>query len=173
MTNHNLPAYLRLANGDKNHSKADLEKMVYLEDKLKGSNDKIGDAPETLSELGKGYYYFIVNELAKRDILSDLDIPMVEQAADCLDKMQLADEVLNEEGLWIDARDSRGNEFKKEHPAVKTKMSYLNQFRFLSGQLGMSPSSRAQMALANVEAKVEEAKPLNKLMEKKNQNRAK
>lgn len=172
MAKQKTPAYLRLETGSHHHNKKDLEDMVKREEAMRGDNDMIHDPPETLSEIGKGYYLFIVKELDKSNILSNLDIPMVEQAADCLDKMAIADAMLNEDGMFIQARDSRGNEFLKEHPAVATKQKYLNQFRFVAGQLGMSPSSRAQMAQAEVEAKTEEAKPLNKLMERKNQNRA-
>lgn len=172
MAKQKTPAYLRLETNSHHNNKEDLEKMIKREEQLRGDNNLIHDPPETLSEIGKGYYLFIVKQLDKNKVLSNLDIPMVEQAADCLDKMQIVDDILNEDGMFIQARDSKGNEFLKEHPAVKTKMQYLNQFRFLSGQLGMSPSSRAQMAQADVEAKVEEAKPLNELMKKKNQNRA-
>lgn len=173
MAKQKTPAYLRAETKSHHHNKKELEAMVKREEQLRGDNDMIHQPPETLSDLGKLYYLFIVRELDKRNILSNLDIPMVEQAADCLDKMQIADEMLNKDGMFIQARDSRGNEFLKEHPAVATKQKYLNQFRFVAGQLGMSPSSRAQMAQADVEAKVEEAKPLNKIMEKKNQNKNK
>ena len=165
------PAYLRLENKDKNSNQEDLKKMVKIEERLRGSNDKIETPPDTLSDLGKAYYTFVVTELLKRDVLSNLDIPIIEQAADCLDKMQQLDEVLNEEGMFIEARDSRGNEFIKEHPAVKTKQTYLNQFRYVAGQLGMSPASRAQMAEAEMKKTVEETKPINKLMELKNKNK--
>lgn len=171
MAKQKMPAYLKLENKSHHHNQDELKRMINEEKKLRGDNDMVEEPPETLSDLGKAYYTFIVTELVKRDVLSNLDIPIVEQAADCLDKMQQLDEVLNKEGMFIEARDSKGNEFIKEHPAVKTKQTYLNQFRYVAGQLGMSPASRAQMAQANVEAKKEEAKPINKLMELKNKNK--
>lgn len=167
MANPKIPAYLKLETGSHHHTKADLKKMDAIEKQLRGSNDLIDSAPETLSELGKHYYYFIVSELSERDILSNLDIPLIEQTADCLDKMQIADNLLNEEGMFIDAIDSKGNRFKKEHPAVATKQKYLNQFRFCTGQLGMSPSSRAQMAQSKHEAKIEAEKPLSKVLDRR------
>ena len=171
MAREKLPAHLRLENYTNNDSKEDLKKMVDQEKKMRGDNDKVSIPPDTLSDLGKACYTFIIEEIANIDMLSNLDIPMIEQTADCLEKMKILDDTLNEDGMFIEARDSRGNEFIKEHPAVKTKMSYINQFRYLSAQLGMSPASRAQMAQANVEAKKEEAKPINKLMELKNKNK--
>lgn len=167
MPKQKIPAYLRQENKSHHHSKDELDEMIKIEKELRGENDLLDQAPETLSDLGKQYYYFIVNELVKRDILSNLDIPMVEQAADCLDKMQIADEMLNDQGMFIQGKDTRGNEFLKEHPAVGTKQKYLNQFRYCAGQLGMSPSSRAQLAQAKIEQKVEDDKPLSKIMERK------
>lgn len=167
MASQKTPAYLRLENYSNHHSKEDLKKMIDLEEKLRGDNGLIQDAPDTLTDIGKAYYYFIIEQFANNKLLSNLDIPLLTQAADCLEKMDACDEVLNEDGLFIQATDSKGNTFLKEHPAVKTKMQYLNQFRYVAGQLGMSPSARAQMAEANVEAKKEEVKPLNQLLNKK------
>lgn len=170
MASQKTPAYLRKENGSHHHSKADLDKMIYLEEKLRGENDLVEDAPETLTELGQAYYYFIIEQFANNKLLSNLDIPLLTQAADCLEKMDLCDTVLNEDGLFIQGTDSKGNTFTKEHPAVKTKMQYLNQFRYVAGQLGMSPSARAQMAEAKMETKQEEQSPLNQLLNKKKNN---
>lgn len=167
MAKQKTPAYLRLENKNKHHNNDDLRAMIEKEKELKGDSDLIVEAPDTLSELGKQYYNFLVSQLIERDILSNLDIPILEQTADCLDKMQIADEKLNEEGLFQNAQDSRGNRFLKEHPAVATKQKYLNQFRYCAGQLGLSPSSRAQIAQNSFESKKEEEKPLKQLLDKK------
>ncbi|MDR4281764.1 P27 family phage terminase small subunit, partial [Bacillus subtilis KCTC 1028 = ATCC 6051a] len=47
---------------------------------------------------------------------------------------------------------------------VATKQKYLNQFRALSTQLGLSPASRAQLAGLKIEQKNEEEDPLLKLL---------
>lgn len=158
------PASYRQDSGGNHHNKEQLKQMKDIEDNLKGSDNLLDEAPEYLSEIGKEYYYFIVGELKDRGILSNLDKPLIEQTADCLDKMFIADSILNEEGMFIDVINSRGEKQLKEHPAVKTKQAYLNQFRFCSGQLGMSPSARAQMAQFKIEAKEEADKPVNKIL---------
>ena len=167
MPKQKTPAYIRLENKDKHNSNAELREMMEKEKAMKGDNDLITEAPDTLSELGKEYYNYLVKELIQRDILSNLDIPILEQTADCLDKMQIADDRLNKDGLFQNAVDARGNKFLKEHPAVATKQKYLNQFRYCAGQLGLSPSSRAQIAQNAFDNQKEQEKPLSKLLDKK------
>ncbi|RFP78059.1 phage terminase small subunit P27 family, partial [Bacillus subtilis KCTC 1028 = ATCC 6051a] len=79
-------------------------------------------------------------------------------------KMRQADEIINKEGLILNTIDRYGNALIKEHPAVATKQKYLNQFRALSTQLGLSPASRAQLAGLKIEQKNEEEDPLLKLL---------
>ena len=67
--------------------------------------------------------------------------------------MRQCDEILNRDGLIINIIDRYGTNTIKEHPAVATKQKYLNQFRALSTQLGLSPSSRAQLAGMKVSEK--------------------
>lgn len=159
MEDKNVPIYLKVEN----------EEQVR---KQSGSDSLITEAPDTLSEVGRLHYYYIVRELLKRDIIVNLDIPILGQISDCLEKMDICDQILNEEGLFIEARDSRGNKIFKEHPAINTKQKYMNQFKYIVAQLGMSPASRASMAMTTGgETKANETNPLNKLMEMKNKNR--
>ena len=61
------------------------------------------------------------------------------------------DEILKTTPLIYDTIDKMGNVIPKEHPAISAKMKYLGQFRALSTQLGLSPSSRAQLADMNMD----------------------
>lgn len=155
------PASLKQGHSE---SKAQLKKRAAEERKLIGNKDLIYQVPEHLDELAKEYYTFLVNELGINDILSNLDKPLLEQTADCLSKMRQADKIINEEGIIIKQIDRYGHEIEKENPAVGTKQKYLNQFRFLATQLGLSPSSRAQLAGMKIEKKKEEADPLLKIL---------
>lgn len=155
------PASLKQGNSE---SKAQLELRAQEEEKLKGNTDQFRDVPEHLDDLAKEYYLFLVSELEISDILSNLDIPLLEQTSDCLSKMRQADDIINSEGIMIRATDRYGTEIVKEHPAVATKQKYLNQFRAMSQQLGLSPSSRAQLAGMKIEKKEEEEDPLLKIL---------
>ena len=98
------------------------------------------------------------------NILSNLDIPLLTQTADTLSKMQQADQVINKEGLIYEVFDKFGNSIPKEHPAVGVKHKYLNQFRALSTQLGLSPSARASLSEMKMQAKADEEDPVAKIL---------
>ncbi|PED63985.1 phage terminase small subunit P27 family [Priestia megaterium] len=151
------PASLKQGHSE---TKAQLEIRAEAEKRLMGNSDLLKDIPDYLDELAQAYYNFLVHELEISDILSNLDIPLLEQTADCLSKMRQCDDIINEEGLILNQEDRYGNSQPKEHPAVGTKQKYLNQFRALSQQLGLSPASRAQLAGMKVEKQEQEEDPL-------------
>jgi len=155
------PASLKQGHSE---SKAQLEERAREEEKLKGNTDLFKNIPEHLDELAKTYYLFLITELEISDILSNLDIPLLEQTADCLSKMRQADDIINAEGIILSQKDRYGTDIIKEHPAVATKQKYLNQFRAMSQQLGLSPSSRAQLAGMKIEKKEEEEDPLLQIL---------
>lgn len=148
----------------KSETKAHLEERNQIEQELKGSDDKVYDIPEQLDDLAQEYYLFLIEELEASNILSNLDIPLLTQTADTLSKMQKADQVINKEGIIYEVFDKFGNTIPKEHPAVGIKHKYLNQFRALSTQLGLSPSARASLSEMKMQAKAEEEDPVAKLL---------
>ena len=157
------PASLNKSN---RYSKEEKQEMAEMEQELRGNTNKVMIPPEQLDDLAKEYYKFITKELEVADLLSNLDIPLITQTADCLSKMEQADEHINRDGILITEMDRNGNEVMKEHPMVGTKQKYLNQFKQLSTQLGMSPSSRASLAVLNLEQEKESKDPLLNLLNK-------
>ena len=155
------PASLKQGHSE---TKAQLEIRAEAERQLMGDDDLIQQIPEYLDPLAQSYYEFLVTELEVSDILSNLDIPLLEQTADCLSKLRQSDDIINLEGLVLTQVDRYGNTIIKEHPAVGIKQKYLNQFRALSTQLGLSPASRAQLAGMKVEQKEEKEDPLLQIL---------
>ena len=151
------PASLRTGN---NQNKEQLDILAEAEKKLQGNTDLLKETPEHLDPLAKVYYRFIIKELEISNILSNLDIPLLEQTSDSLSKMRQCDEILNESGLLLKTVDRYGNEILKEHPIVNTKQKYLNQFKSLSNQLGLSPSSRSLLTDLTIEKQEEDSDPL-------------
>lgn len=134
------------------------------EQRLMGNSDMVKNVPDYLDPLAKAFYKYMVTEMEIGGLLTNLDIPLIEQTADCLSKIRLCDGIINAEGVLITTSDKYGREVIKEHPTVNTKMKYLNAFKALSTQLGMSPSSRAQLAGLQLKAKEDEADPLLQLL---------
>ena len=150
----------------KSETKSHLEERAKVEEEMSGNNDLLDEAPEILDEDGQAYYYFLIEQLSDSGILSNLDIPVLTQTADCLSKMDQADRIINSnpEGIMIKGIDRNGNEYIKEHPAVNTKQKYLNQFRALSTQLVLSPSSRASLAEAKIQKEKDSEDELMKIL---------
>jgi P27 family predicted phage terminase small subunit len=161
MARQRKPASLKAG---KSESKEQLAVRDSIEKQLLGGTDKIATVPEHLNELAKVYYQFLVAELEIGGLLSNLDIPLLEQTADTLSKIRECDDALNAKGLVITKTDRYGHENETENPYVRIKMGYLNQFRNLANQLGLSPSSRASLAGKKIDAKEEEEDPLLKIL---------
>lgn len=151
------PADLKAGNSE---NKGDLDERSELEAKLSGEDSLVWIVPDILDDYGKEYYEFLINEFSEANFLSNLDVPLLTQTADCLSKMRLADEIIDREGIKYDTFDKFGNAIPKEHPTVKTKLAYLTQYRALSTQLGLSPSARASLSQMKIDAKEEEEDPL-------------
>lgn len=149
----------------KSETKEQLLVREEIEQQLLGSDDKVNIVPEHLDPLAQVYYEYLVNELEISGLLSNLDIPVLEQTADALSKIRQCDEDLNAKGLVISKTDRYGHENDVENPHVKIKMAYLNQFRSLANQLGLSPSSRAALASKKIEAKEEAEDPLLQIIQ--------
>jgi len=148
----------------KSETKAHLEEREKIEKEMKGSDDKISIVPEQLDDVGAEYYKFLIEELKSSDFLSNLDIPLLTQTADALSKMQAADYILKQEGIIYETIDKFGNSIPKEHPAVGIKNKYLNQFRALSTQLGLSPSARASLSEMKMQKKDEDEDPVLQIL---------
>lgn len=148
----------------KSESKEHLDERADFEEEIRGDADKLKNIPSSLDDLGAKYYIFIIDELEISGILANLDIPIITQAADSLSKMDQLDEILKTSPMIYDTYDKMGNLIPKEHPAIGAKMKYMTQFRALATQLGLSPSSRAQLAEMNMNKKIDEEDPLLKAL---------
>jgi len=150
----------QIASGKKGKSetKEHLDARAIVEEEMRGEDSLLRQAPSWLDEYGVIYYHFMLDQMEQFDFLGNLDIPVVAQTADCLSKMQQLDEYLKEPDtdLIIHIYDKQGNDVPKENPAIGTKLKYLVQFRALATQLGLSPSSRAQLAEMQIQEGVQE-----------------
>lgn len=160
------PAHLVDPKKNHRYNKSQVEKMRKSEDELKGKSEKVTDVPEHLSDLAKEYYSFIVNEMEVSGVLSNLDIPIVEQISETLATIRECDKDIQKDGHWYFEPDRNGREIKKKNVAVDIKDKALNQFKQMAVQLGMTPSSRTSLAALNVEKKEKEEDPLLKVLNK-------
>lgn len=155
------PASLKQGNSE---TKAELKERAKMEERLMGDTDKLYHVPDYLNSDAQLYYEFMVKELEVSEILSNLDIPLLEQTADCLSRLKECDIMLNKEGMVQKVTSTVGEEVIKTHPIVDVKHKYLNQFRALCTQLGLSPAARAGLAGLKIEQQTEDNDPLLKIL---------
>lgn len=162
MVRYQKPAALKNSSEERNYNKKELEIMKKAEEDLKGYSEKVSDVPDYLSDLAKEYYKFIVDELEVSGILSNLDIPILVQTAETLAIIRECDEDIKENTMF--AIDARG--VRRRNPAVDIRSKALEQFKQLAIQLGMTPSSRASLAVQNLEKSEKEQDPLLQVLNK-------
>ena len=131
---------------------------------LSGNDDLVYSVPQNLHSKGQMFYKFIVEELRHSNILTNIDIPLIEQTADCLSKMRECDILLDKMGLFYEELDRYGNTKMVENVAMKTKLNLMTKYSQYCNALGMSPSSRAALASKKIEAKEEEQDPLLQIL---------
>lgn len=146
-----------------NQSQTELEEMKEQENFIGGNDDEIKEVPKDLDKHGQYYYRFIVENLEVSGVLTNLDSPMVKQVSSVLSHIDYLDKVLSH-GMFVDRIDKNGQKTQLEHPAFSMKMKLLSQFKSLATQLGLSPSSRSQLASLNVDQKMAENDPVMQVL---------
>lgn len=162
MVRYQKPASLKSYKTNREHNKAQIKAMADKEEELKGYSEKVADVPDYLSDLAKEYYKFIVSELEISGILSNLDIPILVQTAETLAIIRECDDDIKENTMF--AIDAKG--VRRRNPAVDIRSKSLEQFKQLAIQLGMTPSSRASLAVQNLEKAEKEQDPLSQILNK-------
>ena len=66
---------------------------------MAGNDDLVWIVPDDIDDYAQEYYQFLINEFSESGFLSNLDVPLLSQTADCLSKMKQADEILAREGI--------------------------------------------------------------------------
>ena len=140
----------------KSESKAQLKKRQEIEEALKGNDDQIEVIPSYLTAEEKIYYKWLLDELRATNVISNLDQPLIEQVANILYVMRMADDDIRKNGLMVKSFDKYGNEKMIENPCVKIKLNYQSKYTTLCGQLPLSPASRASLA-GKKQTEIEEA----------------
>ena len=115
------------------------------EGKLKGKSDKIKPL-KYLNKNAKKIFKTIVTELKDSDILCNLDIYILSSCAVALDRIQSAEELLEENILNKEARILQD--------------TYMRQFFRLCNELCLSPQSRSKLANAAYQSMQEDNDPL-------------
>ena len=126
-------------------SKEEKEIRQEAEDKLKGDDSKVYEAPPGLNKNIAEIYMLIVGEL---------DVDLVSTTADAIYRLRVARKNLDKMGEVI--MDHNGRLVKS--PWVQVTKDYQSIFHAGVRELGLSPSSRAKLAMYQVETNTEISK---------------
>lgn len=129
-------------------SKEEKEARQQAEDKLKGNDDRVYSSPPGMNPKVAQVYLTIVEELKHAKVLNNLDVDLISITADSIYRLAVARAKLDEHGEVIE--DSNGKLFKS--PWVQITKDYQAIFHAGVRELGLSPSSRAKLAMYHVEA---------------------
>lgn len=130
-------------------------KRKEAEERLKGNDSKVYDVPDDLGKAEKEAYTFLVNELNASRILSNLDIILLEQTVECMVQMKIITKEMKGKKSIIDRSD-----------LLSMYQKYFNLYLKCSAELGLSPASRAKIAIGNAKEGLKKTDPLLKALGK-------
>lgn len=133
-------------------SKDEINKRREAENKLKGNNDLI-KPPSYLTSNQKRIFKFIVKELNNVDILNNLDVNLLEFCAISIDRIR-----------DIESKINKNPDLLLDNKLISIKNKYTQEFFKCMQELGLSPSSRARLALLNIQKEDKETDPLLKIL---------
>lgn len=153
----------------KSESKESLKRREELEKQLMGNNDSIKNIPTHLNKEEKIYYSWLIKEIEISGIITNLDIPLLEQTATCLWMIRVATDHIRDNGQLIYKIDRFGNMEEKENPSIKILQNCQTKYANFCNQLGLSPAARASLAGKQAEARTEAEDPLLKALKELNE----
>lgn len=143
----------------RHNTKDEIKSREDTENKLRGLADKI-KPPKNLTNSQKKIFKYIVNELKDSNILSNLDIYLLEKASKTIDRLQYIENKLDED---ID------NLYDKE--LMKRRKEFSQEFFRICNELSLSPQSRSKIGSLILNANKDKQDPiLSVLARKKKEN---
>lgn len=137
----------------RHNTKEELEARRKAEQSVKSLADKIGTPPDYLSEQQKNVYIFIINELARTGILTNLDVYILSTCAIAVDRLQTIETIINK---------NIGSIVNKDLMSAKDK--YTKDLYRCCNELSLSPQSRAKLGNLARENKENEEDPVLKAL---------
>lgn len=111
---------------------------IEIEDMLKGSSDALSP-PGYLSDTQRNIFNYIVGNLTKSGILSNLDVYVLAECSIAIDRMQYIEKQVNE-----------NPDLLENSTLMATKDKYTKNFQRYCNELSLSPQSRAKIANLNL-----------------------
>lgn len=135
------------------HHTKDEERLRKLsESRLKCGDDKL-TPPDYLTDSQKEIFEYIQTELKSAEILGNLDIFMLENAAIILDRLHEIEMQINDDFSLI-----------TDSSFISTRDKFRKEWFRICNELCLSPQARAKLSIQNVKALKEEEDPLMEIL---------
>jgi len=122
------------------------------EARLKCGDDKL-TPPDYLTDSQKEIFEYIQTELKAAEILGNLDIFVLENAAIILDHLHDIEDMINKDFSLI-----------QEASLINTRDKFRKEWFRICNELCLSPQARAKLSIQNVKALKEEEDPLLEIL---------
>lgn len=132
----------------KNLTKEEYQARKEQETRLKGSSDNILPS-EYLNDEQKEMFNNLVDNLRASDILSNSDVPLIDNFVIAVWNIERINSITNRDPDQV---------FNKD--LISARKHYMEDFKRLSNELGLSPQSRAKLGNINTKTKDDEKDPL-------------
>ena len=130
-------------------SEADAARRREIEEKVRGSADKLQKPPAYLTKRQKAVWKWIVKELDAAAILSNLDAPLLELASIALDRIRMYDDMIRE-----------APEGKIDSKLIRDRNVIVQEWLRYCNELCLSPQSRAKLGTISVTTMRESTDPI-------------
>lgn len=141
------PIDLHLVNGNKNRlTKKEIEERKKREKEINFKADKI-KPPKWLSNDSKKVFRQLVKEFEHNEMLKNVDVHHLALFADAFVNYIKCSEIIEQDGLMIEHTNKAGETNKVPHPLLTKKKQLFEQLNKIMGEFGLSPASRAKLAI--------------------------
>jgi len=154
MGRHAKPVDLQLVDGNKNKmTKEEIDKRKKAEEAINFKSDKV-KPPTWLSDDAKKVFRKLVKEYEHNEMLVNVDVHALAMFSDAYINYIQCCEIIDKEGLMIEQTNKAGATNSVPHPLLTKKKQLFEQLNKIMGEFGLSPSSRAKLAIPSQIEKV-------------------
>jgi P27 family predicted phage terminase small subunit len=147
------PIELHLLEGNKNRkTKKEIEHRQKVETALKPGSDNIRP-PMWLCKDGKKVFKALAKELMSINLVTNIDVHAMARWAQCHVKYKDCAEIVNKEGVQVTKPNSAGFLVPGPNPLLITMKQLNEQMTKIESEFGLSPASRAKLAMPPKEEK--------------------
>lgn len=146
------PVDLLVLNGRKNLTKKEIEARREAEQRIKPQATKVRP-PTWLCKDGKKEFRRIAKELLEVDLITNVDVDALALYCDAYVDYIKCTAIIEEEGLMVEYTNKAAETNRVPHPLMTKKKQLYDQMKSLAGEFGLTPSSRAKIAIPRQEKK--------------------